>query len=93
MDQDHEDFEDDEQEDEEDNPPQQDPPAKVKYCLRNPCEEMVPLTYKGLDPPGIHDVYFHLTRMAGINLINAHSSQPILSCEDQAAFQILTTMY
>ena len=33
-------------------------------------------------------------RMAGINIINANSSQPILSHEDQAVFQeILGTMY
>ena len=32
--------------------------------------------------------------MAGIKLINANSSQPILSCEDQATFHgILAVMY
>ena len=46
-----------------------------------------------LDPPGIHDVYSHLTRMATINPINTHSSQPIMSHEDQAALHgILTAM-
>ena len=35
-----------------------------------------------LDTPGICDVYSHLTRMAGIKLIDAHSSQPISSHED-----------
>ena len=34
-----------------------------------------------LNPLGIHNIYSHLTGMAGMNLIDAHSSQPILSHE------------
>ena len=47
-----------------------------------------------LNPLGIHDIYSHLMRMASINTINANSSQPIFSHEDQSVFHhILAAMY
>ena len=47
-----------------------------------------------LQPQGIYNVYAHLMRLAGITIINANSSQPILGNNDLAAFHaVLGTMH
>ena len=76
MDQDHEDFNDDEQMEEE-NPPQENPPTEVNNLPEEPAQRDGPIDVQmnnevKLNPPGIHDVYSHLMRMASINIINAH---------------------